>query len=83
MLSSGTLRRVAHIVCLRNVRRLLVVANVPRSPILVTVMMEALHSSETSILIRVTLRNIREVGILHSRRRENLKSYIALTVWAL
>jgi hypothetical protein len=24
-----------------------------------------------------------EVGILHSHRRDNLKSYIALTVWTL
>jgi hypothetical protein len=52
---------------------------VPISPILVTMMMEALSSSETSILIRTTRRNIPEDCILHSHRRENLKSYIALT----
>jgi hypothetical protein len=35
------------------VRRFLVTANVvPSSPILVTVMMEALHSSETPVLTR-------------------------------
>jgi hypothetical protein len=28
-------------------------------------------------------RNIPENGILHSHRRENLKSYIALTGWTL
>jgi hypothetical protein len=45
-------------VFLRSVRRLLVTANVPSSQILVTLMMEALSSSETSILTRATRRNI-------------------------
>jgi hypothetical protein len=40
---------------LRTVRRLLVTANVvPSSSILVTLMMEALSSSETSVLTRAT-----------------------------
>jgi hypothetical protein len=48
---------------------------VPSSPILVILIMEALRYSETSVLTRFTRRNIPEYGILHSLRREILKSY--------
>jgi hypothetical protein len=45
----------SHLAFLRSVRRLLVTASVvPSSRILVTLMKEALRSSETSVLTRVT-----------------------------
>jgi hypothetical protein len=41
--------------------------------------MEAKRSSEMSVLIEVTRCDIQEDSILHTHRRVNLKSYIALT----
>jgi hypothetical protein len=92
--SSGMLRRVTlvrtdvrknlappsswYFVFIRSLRQLLVAANVLSSPIFLTLMMEALSSSETSVLTRATRRNNPEDTILHSHRRKILKSYITL-----
>jgi hypothetical protein len=56
---------------------------VPSSPIVFTLIMEAIRTSETSVLRGAIRHNIPEDGILHSHRRENLKSYIELTGWTL
>jgi hypothetical protein len=60
------------LVFLRNVLRLLVTANVvPRSPILVTLMMEDIRSSKTSVLTRARRRLIAEDDIPAFFRRAN------------
>jgi hypothetical protein len=83
-LRATSYKQRTHIVFHCSVRRLLVTNNVvPRSPILVTLIMEEPRYSATSVLTRDTRRNIPEDNILHSHRSENLKFYIALTGWTL
>jgi hypothetical protein len=58
----------------------LVTVNFIPSPLIIfTLMIEAIRSFETSALTGAIWRHVPEDGILHNDRRENLKSYIALT----
>jgi hypothetical protein len=63
-------------VFLLSVLQLLVTANVVHSsPIFVALMMDAICTSETSVITRATRRNNPEDGIFRSHRRGNFKSY--------
>jgi hypothetical protein len=74
MESSGMLRRVA--LLRTDVSEELIAYFIRAQRVsVVTLMKEALSSSETSVLITATRINIPEDAILHSHRRENLRSY--------
>jgi hypothetical protein len=70
---TSVIRVTIILVFLPGVLRLLVIANVPISPILVTLVMDAVISFEKSVLARATRRHIPEDDILHSHCRENLQ----------
>jgi hypothetical protein len=59
---------------LGTVMQLLVTTNFPGWPILVTLLVDAIRSSEMSALTRATRRSIPGHCILHSYRRENINS---------
>jgi hypothetical protein len=54
--------------------QLLIAVKFPSSLILSTVMMEAILSTETSVLLRTTRHGILEDGILHNHRSEHITS---------
>jgi hypothetical protein len=56
---------------------------VPSTPILVALMIGWMYFFETSLLTRGARRHLQEDGIRQSHCRENLKSNITLTGWAL
>jgi hypothetical protein len=60
--------------------QLIVAANVVPSSLNFTLKRELLHSSEMSVLTRVTWRHISEHNILHSHCHENLKFYMKVVL---
>jgi hypothetical protein len=68
----------------RGTYPLLFTANIVLSSlILVTLMMQVMHSSVALVFTRAARHNITEDGIIHNYLCENLKSYIVITGWAL
>jgi hypothetical protein len=71
--------RIATIIMVKGMSELHHCTNIfPSSLILVTLLMEVIRSSDTSLFARDTVRHILEDGTLRSRLREDLKSYIML-----
>jgi hypothetical protein len=79
MLSSGTLSRVGLVTAVSE-DRIASIIRVTRIGELETTLVE---TSNRSTLRRNTVDNTPENGVLHSHRSENLKSYKALTGWAV
>jgi hypothetical protein len=67
------------IVFVSSMLRRIVITDVPSSQLLVTLMIQAITFSKTSVLTGATRYHIARDGIIHSHRRENLKAYIALS----
>jgi hypothetical protein len=65
------------------VRPLLVKANVPSSPIPVTLMMEALSSSETSAFARATRRNFPEDAAVNTSNLTQRTTFFELPIFCL
>jgi hypothetical protein len=63
-----------NIIFLWSVLRLIVTANVPNSPFLITQMMEGIISSETSVRTRATQRNNLVDDILHCRASSHIST---------
>jgi hypothetical protein len=84
MVSSGMLRRVALVgtdVSEDSSASFIKVTRIGElGTLAITLMKEALRSSEMSVLTRATRRNIPEDAIIHSHCSENLKSYKDMSV---
>jgi hypothetical protein len=87
MPSSGMLHRVVLVITDVSEERSACVIRVTIGELGITLAVisdrRTLRRNTKSVQTRATRRNVPEDGILNSHRLENLKSYIALTGWAL
>jgi hypothetical protein len=81
--SEEAIASISRVIRISNLRLLATANIVSGTLILITLMMGAISSSLTSLLTRATRRHIPDDGNLHVYLLENLKSYVALTGWAL